>query len=116
MVLADYYYREMQRLRNKVKDLQDQIANMKEEASITPSDSIRSSFDFGELTNTTDGWQGGVQHMGPDLLWTIVVLIFRHPGNSPSLTGAQPANGQREAGGMHRALELSSSNPSTTSG
>lgn len=70
--------REMQRLRNKVKDLQDQIAKLKDGAQIqaqtgfaTPpvSDAAHTSFDFAELTNTTEGWQGlqqtGQIHYGP---------------------------------------------------
>ncbi|CAI7568283.1 unnamed protein product [Penicillium palitans] len=70
--------REMQRLRNKVKDLQDQIAKLKDGAQIqaqtgfaTPpvSDAAHTAFDFAELTNTTEGWQGlqqtGQIHYGP---------------------------------------------------
>ncbi|KAF4771211.1 hypothetical protein HAV15_012671 [Penicillium sp. str.  len=70
--------REMQRLRNKVKDLQDQIAKLKDGAQIqaqtgfaTPpvSDAAHTAFDFAELTNTTEGWQGLQQtrqiHYGP---------------------------------------------------
>ncbi|KAJ6149671.1 hypothetical protein N7471_000870 [Penicillium samsonianum] len=70
--------REMQRLRNKVKDLQDQIAKLKDGAEIqaqtgfaTPplSDAAHTSFDFADLTNTTEGWQGlqqtGQIHYGP---------------------------------------------------
>lgn len=70
--------REMQRLRSKVKDLQDEIAKLKDGAQIqaqtgfaTPpvSDAAHTSFDFAELTNTTEGWQGlqqrGQIHYGP---------------------------------------------------
>ncbi|CAI7602799.1 unnamed protein product [Penicillium viridicatum] len=64
--------REMQRLRNKVRDLQDQIEKLKDGTQIqaqtgfaTPpvSDAAHTSFDFAELTNTIEGWQG-LQHTG----------------------------------------------------
>ncbi|KAJ5783502.1 transcriptional regulator family: Fungal Specific TF [Penicillium psychrosexuale] len=70
--------RELQRLRTEVKDLQDQIAKLKDGAEIqaqtgfaTPplSDAAHTSFDFAELSNTTEGWQGlqqtGQIHYGP---------------------------------------------------
>ncbi|KAF3401978.1 hypothetical protein F1880_009830 [Penicillium rolfsii] len=83
--------REMQRLRNKVKDLQDQIAKLKDEAEnqaqagfVTPplSDATHSSFDFGELANTAEGWQGlqqpGQIYYGPLSSSYFVTRITRH--------------------------------------
>ncbi|CAI7613175.1 unnamed protein product [Penicillium glandicola] len=83
--------REMQRLRNKVKDLQDQIAKLKDGAEIqtqmgfaTPplSDAAHSSFDFAELTNTTEGWRGlqetGQIHYGPLSSSYFVARITRY--------------------------------------
>ncbi|KAJ5504457.1 Transcription factor [Penicillium fimorum] len=83
--------REIQRLRNKVKDLQDQIEKLKDRAEIqaqtgfaTPplSDAAHSSFDFAELTNTTEGWQGvqqtGQIHYGPLSSSYFVTRITRH--------------------------------------
>lgn len=83
--------REMQRLRNKVRDLQDQIEKLKDGAQIqaqtgfaTPpvSDAAHTSFDFAELTNTTEGWQGlqqtGQIHYGPLSSSYFVSRIGRH--------------------------------------
>ncbi|KAJ5205787.1 Transcription factor [Penicillium cf. griseofulvum] len=82
--------RELQRLRNKVKDLQDQVEKLKDRTEIqhtgfaTPplSDAAHSSFDFGELTNTTEGWQGvqqtGQIHYGPMSSSYFVARITRH--------------------------------------
>ncbi|OQE43003.1 hypothetical protein PENCOP_c003G06243 [Penicillium coprophilum] len=83
--------REMQRLRNKVKDLQDQIEKLKDRAEIqaqtsfaTPplSDAAHSSFDFAELINTTEGWQGvqqtGQIHYGPLSSSYFVTRITRY--------------------------------------
>ncbi|KAJ5962195.1 hypothetical protein N7501_007136 [Penicillium viridicatum] len=81
----------MQRLRNKVRDLQDQIEKLKDGAQIqaqtgfaTPpiSDAAHTSFDFAELTNTTEGWQGlqqtGQIHYGPLSSSYFVSRIGRH--------------------------------------
>ena len=81
----------MQRLRNKIKDLQDQIAKIKEGPEIethtgfaTPplSDAAHTSFDFAELTNTTEGWQGvqqpGQIYYGPLSSSYFVSRISRH--------------------------------------
>ncbi|KAJ5415517.1 hypothetical protein N7465_004212 [Penicillium sp. CMV-2018d] len=83
--------REMQRLRNKVRDLQDQIEKLKDGTQIqaqtgfaTPpvSDAAHTSFDFAELTNTTEGWQGlqqtGQIHYGPLSSSYFVSRIGRH--------------------------------------
>ncbi|OQD86175.1 hypothetical protein PENANT_c008G02255 [Penicillium antarcticum] len=83
--------REMQRLRNKVKDLQEQITKLKDDAeiqaqagSLTPpsSDAAHSSFDFGELANTTEGWQGlqetGQIYYGPLSSSYFVTRITRY--------------------------------------
>lgn len=81
----------MQRLRNKVKDLQDQIAKLKDEAEnqaqagfVTPplSDAAHSSFDFEELAKTAEGWQGlqqpGQIYYGPLSSSYFVTRITRH--------------------------------------
>lgn len=78
-------------MRTKVKDLQDQIGKLKDEAEIqaqasyaTPplSDTVHSSFDFAELTNTTEGWQGlqqmGQIHYGPLSSSYFVARITRY--------------------------------------
>ncbi|KAJ5478324.1 hypothetical protein N7530_003833 [Penicillium desertorum] len=83
--------REMQRLRNKIKDLQDQIAKLKEGPETqthtgfaTPplSDAAHTSTDFAELANTTEGWQGvqptGQIYYGPLSSSYFVSRISRH--------------------------------------
>ncbi|EKV04830.1 C6 transcription factor, putative [Penicillium digitatum PHI26] len=83
--------REMQRLRSKVEDLRDQIVKLKEAAEIQPrtgfatpplSEAAHTSFDFAELTNTTEGWQGlqqmGHIHYGPLSSSYFVSRISRH--------------------------------------
>ncbi|KAJ5595430.1 uncharacterized protein N7459_001638 [Penicillium hispanicum] len=63
--------REMQRLRNKVKDLQNQIIKLKDEGELQtqvacetlPPSNVHGSFDYAKLTNTTERWQG-FQQMG----------------------------------------------------
>jgi hypothetical protein len=79
----------MQRLRNKVRDLEEQIAKLKEEAEhqapagfIMPPDYSSSSLDFGKLTNTREGWQGlqqpGQIYYGPLSSSYFVTRITRH--------------------------------------
>ncbi|KAJ5972450.1 uncharacterized protein N7479_002368 [Penicillium vulpinum] len=140
--------REMQRLRNKVKDLQEQIEKLKDRAEIqaqtgfaTPplSDAAHSSFDFAELTNTMEGWQGDQQtghiHYGPLSSSYFVARISQYlsetlneplenakleacmarfqytpPSHQPSRWDASPASqGDHHADGSEEAEDLTRS-------
>jgi hypothetical protein len=81
----------MQRLRSKDKDVREQITKLKYEAEIqaqagcvtTPSsDAAHSSFDVGELSNITEGWQGlqetGQIYYGPLSSSYFVTRITRY--------------------------------------